>query len=181
MSSISISELLSLNFCHFYFFICFCLFLFLFCLHKNIWHVFTFYNCTWIFTFSRRYITLRSHNWAFSKTKIFFLNYNLNLKKIKQKIEYLILVIFFLIWRCFHKYWLQYFFSWQHCSSALMFKYHVNTWENSVLYRSLRFANERECFDKRLHCSPYAKKKTFSAALVVIAFIKKKKKDKDSK
>ena len=41
-------------------------------------------------------------------------------------------------------------FSWQHCSLSLIFKCHVKTWENTVLYRSFRFDNERERFGKRL-------------------------------
>ena len=30
-------------------------------LPKNIWHVFTFYNCTYIFTLSRRYCYITLH------------------------------------------------------------------------------------------------------------------------
>lgn len=40
-----------------------------------------------------------------------------------------------------------------------VYKRHIKTWENSVLFRSFHFANERERSCKRLHCSPYAKKK----------------------
>ena len=38
-------------------------------------------------------------------------------------------------------------------SSVMLFKCHVKTWENSVLYRSFRFANDKgKCYGKRLHC-----------------------------
>ena len=42
-----------------------------------------------------------------------------------------------------------------------MFKCHVEAWGNPVLFRLFHRDNERKRFGKRLHCSPYAKKRMF--------------------